>query len=363
MDMDCNHGGGMRRMGFDLVCWFSGSGNARRLADRLADLLHAEGRAVRSLAIERPGADAALPDQAERLFLVTAVYGFGLPERVGAFLDRLPAGVGRPAFVLAAIGNEETLRVGPLAVPLPPTDGVALLDARRRLARRGYAVRASRAVEMPNSWFLPLSAPDEETCARLYADSGEALRSFVAAVGRGNEEHPPARPAMQALLGLIHILYLTLGRRQMGLWFCASRACTGCGRCARDCPAGVIRMASGRPRWGYDCQGCFRCANRCPERAVEVSGTMMLATLALTLFGARLLRPLLARRSRMILEFAAALLSLPALALLHGAVNGRGPFPLPALPVTANRRRYTAGWEEEAERGRGAGGRTVVSGK
>jgi NAD-dependent dihydropyrimidine dehydrogenase PreA subunit len=45
--------------------------------------------------------------------------------------------------------------------------------------------------------------------------------------------------------------------------------CTGCGQCARRCPAQNIRLADGRPRFGRRCTMCMGCAFRCPQDAVR----------------------------------------------------------------------------------------------
>lgn len=332
-------------MSLALIYWFSGSGNARRLAGRVAERFRAAGHETRLVPVEEGILDPAHGD-AGWVGLVTAVYGFGLPERVAAFLARLPTGGGRRAFVLTAIGNEETLELGPLRFPVPPTEGIANLDAEGRLARLGYDVVRGGTVAMPNSWFLPCDTPAPDACAALLSAADGAADRFADAALALERGRADFRPASHLPLGLLHLLYLHLGRRHLGKCFVASPACTGCAACAKGCPAGAIAMEGGRPRWNFDCQGCFRCANRCPAAAIDVSGTALFGSLAFAWLGARLLRPLLGRRrSRLFLELVSFAISFPLMSLLHDAVNGRGPLPLPPWPFTRGRRRYTAGAE------------------
>ena len=45
--------------------------------------------------------------------------------------------------------------------------------------------------------------------------------------------------------------------------------CKGCGKCARLCPLGNIRMEEGRPHWGDRCTHCMACLCGCPTGAIE----------------------------------------------------------------------------------------------
>lgn len=48
-------------------------------------------------------------------------------------------------------------------------------------------------------------------------------------------------------------------------------SCSGCGECARNCPAKVITMRDGRPYVSLDrCIRCFCCQEVCPQKDVEI---------------------------------------------------------------------------------------------
>ncbi len=46
------------------------------------------------------------------------------------------------------------------------------------------------------------------------------------------------------------------------------RKCTGCGRCASNCPFGAIDMKDGRPELNAACKVCGICIKNCPEKAI-----------------------------------------------------------------------------------------------
>ncbi|GHU94054.1 iron-sulfur protein [Clostridia bacterium] len=48
-----------------------------------------------------------------------------------------------------------------------------------------------------------------------------------------------------------------------------SAACTGCGACARVCPAKNIVIAEGKPTFLHNCEHCLACIHWCPARALN----------------------------------------------------------------------------------------------
>lgn len=52
--------------------------------------------------------------------------------------------------------------------------------------------------------------------------------------------------------------------------FRAAVNCTGCGLCARVCPAGNISLnEAGRPSWLHKCEQCMACLQFCPVEAIQ----------------------------------------------------------------------------------------------
>lgn len=45
--------------------------------------------------------------------------------------------------------------------------------------------------------------------------------------------------------------------------------CSGCGTCARVCPARNIQMVENRPVWLHRCEICFACDEWCPQKAIH----------------------------------------------------------------------------------------------
>ena len=46
-------------------------------------------------------------------------------------------------------------------------------------------------------------------------------------------------------------------------------ACISCGKCARECPVGNIKLVDGKPKFGGHCTICSKCSFYCPTNAIN----------------------------------------------------------------------------------------------
>ena len=51
--------------------------------------------------------------------------------------------------------------------------------------------------------------------------------------------------------------------------FNVSDSCTGCGICAKVCPAKNITLSDGRPVFRHRCEHCIACVHCCPAAAID----------------------------------------------------------------------------------------------
>jgi len=100
--------------------------------------------------------------------------------------------------------------------------------------------------------------------------------------------------------------------------------CTGCGLCARLCPAGAIPAASPRATDHAECLKCLRCRDVCPERAVSFPLARGRPKAAPSLLRRALLLGIGAGASAALLGHAG-----PALGRPHGVLRPPGALPEP----------------------------------
>ena len=55
----------------------------------------------------------------------------------------------------------------------------------------------------------------------------------------------------------------------------AGKGCTGCGLCAKQCPAEAISRGNIKTADGKKCIACMRCVSQCPQSARKVNGVLV----------------------------------------------------------------------------------------
>jgi ferredoxin len=123
---------------------------------------------------------------------------------------------------------------------------------------------------MPGNYTPLYGAKEEGVQQRLF--QAEAMRvGEIAAVIRSNGTRAPEK-SFFLLNWLLSGLFYPLSAPKipgMDKGFLADDTCSGCGICARACPAGNIVMQSGRPVWQHRCQQCMACLQWCPKEAIQ----------------------------------------------------------------------------------------------
>lgn len=231
------------------LAYFSPAGTTRRSVERVgAGLGPVE--AAWDLLECPPEGEIVIPKDAI-LVAGAPVYAGRLPA-VGA--QRLSAlrGENTPAVALAVYGNRAYED--------------ALLELRDLLEDRGFRVIGAAAVVAQHSIF-PNTAHGRPDGADL-----EKLDAFAAACARKGAEFRGEAPALAVPGNRPY-------RKAMGVPFrpTADDSCTGCGACARICPAGAIDPARPRESDKDKCIACAACIRVCPAHARAFRGPVYAA--------------------------------------------------------------------------------------
>lgn len=240
-----------------MIIYFTGTGNSRDIATRLAealadnDIVELSGRVLRDKELK-----AAQPCRA--VVWVFPVYSWGVPPVVADFIKdvRLTGTLAAAHHLVATCGDDA---------------GLTARQWRRLIRRRGWTPASASTVIMPNTYTLMKGFdvdPDELADEKLMAS-----RPRVAQIARRIKDNAVDDDVIKGRFAWFksNIIYPWFKRFAMSPKpFHATDSCTGCGLCARRCPLGNITMNDDRrPCWGNDCALCLRCYHTCHTAAVQ----------------------------------------------------------------------------------------------
>jgi ferredoxin len=260
------------------IYFSSGTGNSYRVARWFYE--NCLERGIRTelipVSLARPSVEiSASSDQLMALAFPT--HGLLPPWSAIKFLFRLPKKKKTHFLCLPTRGS---FLLGPLLVP--GAAGLASFLPALILLFKGYSARGAVSFDMPaNMTFIhPTLTPRHASrvVARARRKSQRYFERFFRKralwLTRNNFYELLWSIPLLYFIPLFPILYLVLGKFFMGKIMFANNNCTGCGTCAKNCPAGALIMKGSkdartkRPYWRYNCEACLRCLNFCSQRAV-----------------------------------------------------------------------------------------------
>lgn len=240
------------------IVYFSGTGGARRIAQAFHKGLAERGIKAECTALEGKAVREGNQGPADLLLLIFAVHAFDAPMPVYTWINEMKPAAGKAAVISVSGGGETWPNTG----------------CRNRvcgaLEEKGYEVVYDGMMVMPCNWVVPVS--DHAAMWMLRAIPGK-VKGVLDDVLAGKVRR--TRFKMGFLRTLVTRQEKKNGHR-VGQEFTINSDCTGCGWCARSCPAGNITIMDGRPCIGDKCILCFRCIYGCPSRAIQSTNFMVL---------------------------------------------------------------------------------------
>jgi ferredoxin/GNAT superfamily N-acetyltransferase len=237
---------------------FSGTGNSLLVAQAAAETLKREGMPVRLRSMDAPRIVSLGEETA--LGLAFPVACFSTYPAVWRFIDSLPAGDGREAFIMGTCGGFPGGMQGPLG---------------KVLREKGYNPIAAKFFVMPGNYGNK-KLPVEKNALRVEKALLEA-RSFASDLLRGQTEWSNGIPLLSSAM-----YRLGQTRKPWDFFYrlfpiaANPEKCVRCGRCVRDCPARALTMGSAaagcpvvEPKL---CESCQRCVGFCPAGGMHVPG-------------------------------------------------------------------------------------------
>ena len=233
-----------------MVLYFSGTGNSRYVAQRIAEAL---GDELLSMNDRIKTGDASPVTSDERLIIVTPTYAWRIPCIVRDHLAETDFPGAKQVWFVMTCGS----KIGNAA------------GYNRALCREKHLTYMGTAqIIMPENYIAMFNAPRSEEARQIVARAEPDIDRVISNIRAGQEFTPPRNNLYDRFMsGPVNPIFYSFFVKANA--FTAGDACTGCGQCARLCPTNNITIQNGKPVWDGDCTHCMACICRCPAQAIE----------------------------------------------------------------------------------------------
>ena len=234
-----------------MILYFSGTGNskyvAKRIADALGDALVNLNDRIKASATLRPSKPASGLLSSRQLtlgaFRASCATGFG---------KRNCAARSRSWFVMTCgseIGNADKYN-------------------RELCTEKAISCMGTAQIVMPENYIAMFSAPQADEARKIVAKAEPSIDRAIAAIQR-NQSFAPTRNNLydRFMSGPVNPIFYRFFVKANA--FTVSDACISCGQCAKRCPMNNVTLKDGKPVWGKACTHCMACICYCPVSAIE----------------------------------------------------------------------------------------------
>lgn len=233
-----------------MVLYFSGTGNSRYAAQRIADAL---GDGLLCMNDRIKVGDTSHVKTDEHLVIVTPTYAWRIPRLVENWLRQTELSGAKQAWFVMTCGSEI---------------GNAAKYNRALCLKKQLTYMGTAQIVMPENYIAMFNAPQAEEARQIVAKAEPDIDRAASAIASGQAFPPPRNNLYDRFMsGPVNPIFYSFCVKTKA--FAAGDTCTGCGQCAKLCPTNNIAIQNGRPVWGGDCTHCMACICHCPVEAIE----------------------------------------------------------------------------------------------
>ena len=233
-----------------MIFCFSGTGNSRYIAKRIADELHEN---IIDLNEKIKTNNYSSIETGNDIILVVPTYAWRIPRVVSNWLYKTKfVGAKRIWFVMncgGEIGNAAKYNL--------------MLAKNKHLTYMG-----TKQILMPENYIAMFNAPQVDQAKKIVEKAEGDIKETIKYMKEGKVFSKPRHNLYDCFMsGPVNPIFYRFFVKADA--FQVNDTCIGCNQCVKKCPMNNIQLIDRKPIWGDECTHCMACICYCPQEAIE----------------------------------------------------------------------------------------------
>lgn len=231
-----------------MVFYFSGTGNSRYVAKRIAEI---SGDEIISINQRIKNGDYSPVKSDRPLVFVGPVYAGRLPRVMEEYIRKVTFS-----------GTQKTYFVGTCAA----TPWVTVQYVEKLCAEKALSLLGFNSVVMPQGYLAGGGTQPKEVNDKILAEAEPKIIAIAETIRDKQmlSKEQPGKAIMSKVMNPIMYSMMISAKK-----FRVTEKCNGCGKCQQHCPLNNVKLTNGKPVWGRECTHCMACIAGCPCEAIE----------------------------------------------------------------------------------------------
>lgn len=233
-----------------MVFYFSGTGNSRFVAERIAQAIGQEANDITKYT--KSGTAPVFTSEEVYVFACPS-YMSAIAKAITDFVDwaTFPSGV-KSYFVVTCASS----------MGISPRVGKELCE------KKGLEYMGAAQVVMPQNYIALFTTKEKDENSKIINEALPVIDKIAETINRGEilEAKKIGNFEYSVTKWVRDVYYKDFMKT---VKFTATDKCIACGKCVRICPLNNITMKDNKPSWGKNCSHCMACINQCPKDAIE----------------------------------------------------------------------------------------------
>lgn len=235
-----------------MILYFSGTGNSRYVARKIAQELNDELISLNQLIKEEKTDELTSTDKP--FIFVCPTYAWRLPIVVTDFIKNTKFSGSNKVYFIMTCGEDT---------------GKSIKYIQKLCKYKNWQLKGMAEIKMPENYIALFPVPDKETSKQIIKEADKQIDKIISDINAENEFETinPSGLGGTIKSGITNVAFYKMFVNAKGFHY--TDKCIGCGKCVELCPLNNINLKDKKPVWKNNCTHCMACICGCPTEAIE----------------------------------------------------------------------------------------------